>query len=76
MSLLESRLARGLGNTAQHFRQRTALNKFHREERPTFVVADVVDLNNVIVVQARDGLSLTLKPFSLVTTADPPAEAS
>ncbi len=59
-------LARRQGSAAQLLRQAAAAAEFQREERPALVFADAVDLDDVGVVQAGDGLGLGLEAGQVV----------
>jgi hypothetical protein len=53
-----SRLTRRPGLAFQAIRQAVALDPFHGQERPALVAADLIDLHNVRMVNARSQLCL------------------
>ncbi len=60
------RLVGRLRRPRQRLRQAVSFEELHREVRPSFVVARIVDLNDIRVAQARHRLRSALKPRPLV----------
>src|SRR5262245_4593537 len=61
-----SRVAYSQRRTRQSFCQTTAFDVLHGEVRPAVVVANVVDVHDVIVPKTRNRLSFTLEPCELL----------